>query len=115
MKNLLLLLLLIIVAAIFTNPGLEEHQEVVRIKMENMKDIDGKVTGGDLKRIGALIGDAIGLNTVEKYLNNNIQVQDLKVCSLTKMKVKGEYRTVGIGAFGNVWLMDDLKGVFEKK
>ena len=115
MRNLLLILLLIIVAAVFSNPSLEKHQEVVRQKMENMKDIDGEVTDGDLKRIGALIGDAIGLNTVEKYLNNNVKIKDLKVCSLTEMKVQGEYKTIGIGAFGNVWLMDDLKGIFEKE
>lgn len=82
--------------------------------MENIEEINGDIDGDDLKRIGALIGDAIGLNTIEKYLNNNVKVDDLKVCSLTKMKVNGAYKTVGIGAFGNVWLMDDIKGILSK-
>lgn len=109
MKNLLIIILLAAMIGVFTNPSLEKHQEAVKEKVENLESVDGDIDGDDLKRIGALIGDAIGLNTMEMYLNNNIKIKDLKVCSLTQMKIKEEYKTVGIGAFGNVWLLDDLK------
>jgi hypothetical protein len=109
MRNLLVIALLIIVAAIFTNPSLEKHQAAVKEKVENMDEINADVDGDTLKKLGALLGDAIGLKTMEKYLNNNVKIEDLKVCSLTKMKINGEYKTVGIGAFGNVWLMGELK------
>jgi hypothetical protein len=68
-----------------------------------------------LKKLGALLGDAIGLNTMEKYLNNIVEVEDLKVCSLTKLKINGNYKTVGIGAFGMVFLFDDVKSTIGDK
>lgn len=114
MKNLLIIILLAAVVGVFTNPSLEKHQEVVKEKVENLESVNGDIDGDDLKKIGAIIGEAIGLNTMEMYLNNNIKIEDLKVCSLTKMKIKGEYKTIGIGAFGNVWLLDDLKEKLEE-
>ena len=114
MRKLVFLLILALIA-VFTNPSLEKHQQAVAEKVKNLKEMDEDVDGDDLKRIGALLGDAIGLNTMEKYLNNNVKTEDLKVFSLTKLKINGEYKTVGIGAFGQVFLFDDIKSfVLEK-
>jgi hypothetical protein len=107
MRNKLFLFLLIASIAVYTNPILEKHQKAVQEKVTGLKNIDGDVNVDTLKKLGALLGDAIGLKTMEKYLNNNVKVQDLKVCSLTKLKINGSYTTVGIGVFGKVFLFDD--------
>jgi hypothetical protein len=38
-----------------------------------------------------------------------LQVDNYKVFSLVKVKVKGEKKTVGIGMFGKIWYFDDIK------
>jgi hypothetical protein len=115
MRNTLLILAIIALVGVFTNPPLEKHQRAIREKVENLKDINEDIDGDDLKKIGALLGEAIGLNTMEKYLNNNVKIEDLKVCSLTQLKMNGEYKTVGIGAFGKIFLFDDVKTYAEEK
>ena len=115
MRNNLFFLLLIALVGVFTNPSLEKHQKAVRDQVAELKEIDGDVNGDTLKKLGALLGDAIGLNTMEKYLNNNVKREDLKVCSLTKLKISGDYKTVGIGAFGKVFLFDDVKSFVDQK
>lgn len=109
MKNLLIFVLVAAVIGVFTNPGPKEHQEAVIEQVKSLEEINGDIDGNDLKQLGALLGDAIGLNTLERYAKNNVEVKDLKVCSLTQLKINGELKTIGIGAFGNVWMLDDLK------
>ena len=41
-----------------------------------------------------------------------VQIDDYKVFSLTKVKVKGEEKLVGFGAFGKVWYFEDIKEHF---
>ena len=48
-----------------------------------------------------------------KIKDDAIQVDDYKIFSVTKVKVNGEEKITGIGAFGKVWHFDDLKGHFK--
>lgn len=48
-------------------------------------------------------------NLPVKVKDDAIQVDDYKVFSLVKARVKGEKKTVGIGAFGKIWYFDDIK------
>ncbi len=105
----LVILFAITVIAVITNPSLEKHKAAIREQVTDLQNMDEDVDGDDLKKIGALLGEAIGLNTLDKYLNNNVKVEDLKVCSLTQLKINGDFKTVGIGFLGNVFLFDDLK------
>ncbi|HZI24509.1 MAG TPA: hypothetical protein VFD46_05505 [Chryseolinea sp.] len=49
-----------------------------------------------------------GLNNVKENINK-LKIDDYKIFSLTKAKVKGEEKIVGIGAFGKVWYFDDIE------
>ncbi|MFT5884185.1 MAG: hypothetical protein ACI9IP_000640 [Arcticibacterium sp.] len=115
MRNNLLILLAIALLGVFTNPPLEKHQKAIEDKVKSLKNLDGDVDGDTLKKLGALLGEAVGLNTMSKYLNNNVKIHDLKVLSLTKLKINGDYKTVGIGAFGKVFLFDDVKNFMDEK
>ncbi len=44
-----------------------------------------------------------------KVKDDAIHVDNYKVFSLVKVKVKGEKKTVGVGAFGKIWYFDDIK------
>ncbi len=107
----LIFLLVVALVAVFTNPSIDDHKKAVAQKVTDLKKIDEDIDGDDLKRMGAVLGDAIGLNTMEKYLNNHVEVKDFKVCSLTQLKVNGEFKTIGMGIFGKVFLFDNLTGL----
>ena len=47
-------------------------------------------------------------NIPVKIKDDALQVYDYKVFSLAKVKVDGEEKTVGVGAFGKVWYFDDV-------
>lgn len=44
-----------------------------------------------------------------KIKDDALQIDDYKVFSLAKVKVKGEEKTVGVGMFGKIWYFDDIK------
>ena len=43
----------------------------------------------------------------DEIKNKKVQFDDYKVFSLTKKKVNGEEKIVGVGAFGKVWYFDE--------
>jgi hypothetical protein len=79
----------VLVVAYFTNPDETNHRENFK---EKTKDLS-------LKRIR------------QKLLS----IDDYKLFSVAKVKVDGEEKIVGIGAFGQVWYFDDLKEKLRKK
>ncbi|MFT7249229.1 MAG: hypothetical protein ACI97P_002010 [Arcticibacterium sp.] len=115
MRNNLFILLAIALLGVFTNPSLEKHQKAIEDKVKSLKNLNGNVDGNTIKKLGAILGEAMGLNTMNLYLNNNVKIEDLKVLSLTKLKINGDYKTVGIGAFGKVFLFDDVKRFVDEK
>jgi hypothetical protein len=80
----ILILILFLVIAYFTNPEELTHHK-------GLKDVFKK-------------------NIREKL----VKIDDYKIFSLTKVKVKGEEKIVGIGAFGKVWYFDDIEESLKK-
>lgn len=80
----IVLLILFFVVAYFTNPEALTHQKSLK---EAVK---------------------------ENIKDNLVKIEDYKIFSLTKVKVKGEEKIVGIGAFGKVWYFDDLEKSLKK-
>jgi hypothetical protein len=50
-----------------------------------------------------------GLKKVTRNITDKLKIDDYKIFSLTKVKVKGEEKIVGVGAFGKVWYFDDIE------
>ncbi|UBM58939.1 hypothetical protein LAG90_19255 [Marinilongibacter aquaticus] len=109
MRKSFLIILVALVIGFFTNPPLEKHQEAVKEEIQDLKHIDSELNEKSLKQIGAVLGDVFGLGTVDKYLEGNVKRLDLKVCSLTQVKVHDGYETIGIGLFGKVFIFESLK------
>ena len=79
----IIIIILILVVAYFTNPEESFHIESLKDTAKNL--------------------------SVKKIREKFIKVDDYKVFLLVKVKVKGEEKIVGIGAFGKVWYFDDIK------
>ncbi|HTF19647.1 MAG TPA: hypothetical protein VK658_16355 [Chryseolinea sp.] len=82
LKWLLIVVVILVAIAFFSNPDFNSHRE----KLTSM----GKELGHDIKE-------------------KRVTFDDYKIFSLTKKKVNGKEKIVGIGAFGKVWYFDDDK------
>ena len=80
----IILLILFFVIAYFTNPEDATHHQSLK--------------------------DAVKKNVKDKL----VKIDDYKIFSLTKVKVNGEEKIVGIGAFGKVWYFDDIEKSLKK-
>jgi len=83
-KWVLILAVIVLAIAYFSNPDKENH-------LEGLQSLIGHV----------------------KIKDDALKVDDYKVFSLAKAKVKGEEKLVGFGAFGKVWYFDDINDHFQ--
>ncbi|MEJ1237271.1 hypothetical protein WBG78_04020 [Chryseolinea sp. T2] len=79
-KWLLIAILVVAVIAFFSNPNFDDHSK----KLTSMKK--------DLK---------------QELNEKKVIFDDYKIFSLTKKKIDGEEKIVGVGAFGKVWYFDE--------
>ena len=87
-KWLLILVIAIIVFGFFTNPKESDHRKSLQEAVRNLP---------------------------VKVREKAIKVDDYKIFSLTKVKVQGQEKIVGIGAFGKVWYFNDIEDLLKKK
>ena len=87
LKWLLIAVVVVLALAYFLNPDESKHKR-------SLKEITSKL---DIK-----------------VKDDAIQVDDYKIFSVTKVKVDGEEKITGIGAFGKVWHFDDIKDHFKE-
>ena len=116
----MVLLLLLVVVAVITNPDKERHKEVLKNKM--MEEVQKAVSDDPAASFfgSGEVGQALDVIlvgvVVDKILDNFMSIENYIVFSTTKMRWKGEVRTIGIGLFGNVFLIrgieDNLEGAF---
>ncbi len=87
-KWVLLLVIAIIIFGFFTNPKESDHRKSLKETVQNLP---------------------------VKVREKAIKIEDYKIFSLTKVKVQGEEKVIGIGAFGKVWYFNDIEGRLKKK
>jgi ABC-type transport system involved in cytochrome bd biosynthesis fused ATPase/permease subunit len=88
LKWVIILIVVVLALAYFTNPDESTHRENLKNKAKELS---------------------------VKIRQKLVAVDDYKIFSLIKVKVDGEEKIVGIGAFGQVWYFDDLKQRLKKK
>lgn len=95
----------VLLVALLTNPSLDQHKSAVKI-------VAGKVVGEATQELEkeenpfAALGAAMGSVMINSLVESIVSSQNYLVFSLTRITFEGESRTVGIGAFGNVFLFD---------
>ncbi len=87
-KWLVIFLILLFAVAYFTNPVESIHHQSLKDSIKELK--------------------------LSKVREKFIQVDDYKFFSLTKVKVDGHDKIVGVGAFGKIWYFDDLKKTLQR-
>lgn len=87
-KWILIIVIVLGVFAFFTNPTEPDHRQSLKEAVRNLP---------------------------VKVRDRSIHVDDYKIFSITKVKVRGEEKIVGIGAFGKVWYFNHIEERLRKK
>lgn len=87
LKWFIIAIIVILIVGYFTNPREDDHRESLK---EKAKELSLRIR------------------------ERNVSIDDYKVFSVTKVKVKGEERITGIGFLGKVWHFGDLKEKLSK-
>jgi len=122
MKFKLILILLVALAGVmaFTNPSIDMHKDAVKEKLEKSMQtaIDDQVDKNSKNKWGDVLGKTLGSLVGNKMVDNAVDClvsrENHIVLSLTKCKWNGENQTVGVGAFGKVYVSDKLETVFQE-
>ena len=96
-----IVLLTIIAIGIFTNPGLESHQNAVRKELISLSK--------------NRFNDSLSKNNlINKRIDSLVQADNYFVFSKTKLIVDDKLREIGIGCLGKVWMNEKFESVGEK-
>jgi hypothetical protein len=113
----LVALLCVIILAIFTNPKQERHKEVLKAKLnahlQQSAEDGGNGASVGWERAGQAFGIMLGGFIVEQAVNNLVSTDDYILFSTTRITWQGDTRTIGIGAFGNVFLSGKIDEALE--
>ena len=106
---------IILVIAVLTNPDRQKHIEAIKdIFSEKLSETmanEVASSSSNLEAAGTALGMTLGLAFIDKFLENVVQNQNYIFFSLTEVRFGGKSRIIGFGAFGNVWIVDDVKNL----
>ncbi len=108
----------IILIAVISNPNEDKHKSAVKSKVlafnvaNAVSDIANS-SDNNYNNVSRSIGTALGGVIVEQLINSILSSDNYLVFSTTKVTWKGETKIIGFGAFGNVFLSDELEKTFE--
>ena len=111
----LIVVIVILGIAVFTNPSKKDHIEAVKdLLAEKINEsMINSITDSknNFEAAGAALGATLGMSFLNNFLDNMVFRKNYIVFSLTEIRLGGQSKIIGIGAFGSVWIgksTDDL-------
>jgi hypothetical protein len=108
----LFFIFLVCLGAFATNPTSVEHKLILKDKMREYlnTEIDKMQLENDNKfaALGASLGAAFGGVIADKFIDENVVVDDYYLFSITNVRWEGKIKMVGVGLFGKVILHPDI-------
>ena len=88
-------------ALMATNPSIEDHRQAVLEKMKEKISTES-TNSSQWEKVGENIGMAIGQRIIESAVSRKNYI----LFSVTKISNMEETKNIGLGIFGNVWIVD---------
>lgn len=100
------------ICAVITNPSSDKHKEVIKTECYSLmqKSIKESAEENNSKweSTGQALGMLIGKPIIDNLIENIISSDNYVFFSVTKITLNGKTTTIGIGAFGNVFLASEI-------
>lgn len=97
--------------AFLTNPNREHHVKAVKgiIVSHVLSTTVGNANWqSKVVKEGSILGTPLGTATIRDIADSFVSVDDYVVLSVTRLNNSDQSNVVGVGAFGNVWIGNDL-------
>lgn len=108
---------LILIVAAISNPSSEVHKETIKTKLNAyiQKSMSKENSSDDeLGAAGNAFGMMLGGFIVDKIVDHMVSTNNYILFSTTQINWEGESKTIGIGAFGNVFITGQLDEALNK-
>jgi len=111
---LLIIGVLLIVAAL-TNPNTIIHKEAIKSRLHKAtQQEDVSVSDNEWGNAGSALGMMFAGTFIDKIVDQMITVDNYILFSVTKGSYGGNTRTIGFGAFGNVYITNEVDNALAK-
>jgi hypothetical protein len=110
MKTLIIIGIVLTIAG-FTNPTRDQHvSEVKGIIVSNVltKSVGHLTSRNQDHKPVSVLGTTLGTVAIREMADTFVSIDDYIVLSLTRITHHDQSQVVGIGAFGKVWISDDV-------
>ncbi len=109
MKKFLIFIGTVAIIALLTKPSSSEHKEILKLKFKTHLQQAGSLSSADFwKKTGKALGHLFGGVVIDELVDKLIVTEDYGFFSVSTINWAGESKVIGIGAFGNVFLTDEL-------
>ncbi len=108
----------VLVIAAVTNPNQDRHKEVIKVKLNAymQKAMSDKFseTDDEWEKAGQTFGMMFSGAIVDGIVANVVSSDNYILFSTTKIAWGGDTKVIGIGAFGNVFVNNELDDALDK-
>jgi len=115
MRYILLIALLIILYS--SNPGIETHQNAVKVKISNVikQQVSFEKSKNNTEQASKLLLDLFGVGLADQSVKEFVKRKDYFFFSLTIFEFNGNETTIGVGLLGNVFISDEFEKELNNK
>lgn len=116
-KNLITLLIIgiLLIVAALTNPNVNRHKEIMKIKLNKLTQQPLPKSDKKWKNTGSLLGMMLAEKFVNKMVDQIISVDNYILFSVTKATYRDNTKTIGFGAFGSVYITNEVDKILSKE
>ena len=111
----LLIVAILLIAAALTNPNTDNHKEFMIIKLNKLTQNPLPKSDKKLRNTDSLSGMMLAEKFVNKMVDQIISVDNYFLFSLTVATYRGNTKTIGFGAFGKVYITNQVDKLLSKK
>ncbi len=115
-KSIILLMFgILLIIATITNPNTDRHKEVMKTKLNKLTQNPLPKSDKKLGNTDSLSGMMLAEKFVNKMVDQIVSVDNYFLFSLTVATYRGSTKTIGFGAFGKVYITNQVDNLLSKK
>lgn len=115
MKYFIITIIIVALLAAVTNPDPVVHKEILKTKLrQHLKESMANHNGSFWEEAGEFFGNLLGGAAVDMGVDHMIAVDNYTLFSLSTITWDGATEIIGVGAFGQVFLVRDFHDITRK-
>ena len=111
----LLIVVILLIAAALTNPNTDNHKEFLIIKLNKLTQQALPKSDEKMENKGSISGMLLEEKFINKMVDQIISVDNYVLFSVTIANYRGHNKTIGFGAFGNVYITNQVDNFLSKE